>query len=39
MDEAALAAALAKLATEFKASGGTRHTFLAVAERAAQNLD
>ena len=35
MDEAALA----KLATEFKASGGTRHTFLAVAERAAQNLD
>ena len=39
MDEAALEAALAKLATEFKASGGTRHAFLAAAERAAQNLD
>ena len=39
MDEAALEAALAKLATEFKASGGTWHAFLAAAERAAQNLD
>ena len=39
MDEAALAAALAKLATEFKASGGTRHAFLAAAKRAAQDLD
>lgn len=39
MDEAALEAALAKLATEFKASGGARNAFLAAAERAAQNLD
>lgn len=39
MDEAALAGALAKLATEFKASGGARHAFLAAAERAARNLD
>lgn len=39
MDEAALEAALAKLATEFKASGGARHAFLAAAERAARNLD
>ena len=39
MDEAALEAALAKLATEFKASGGTRHAFLAAAKRAAQNLN
>ena len=39
MDEAALEAALTKLATEFKASGGTRHAFLAAAERAAQNLN
>ena len=39
MDEAALEAALAKLATEFKASGGTRHAFLAAAKRAAQDLD
>lgn len=39
MDEAALAGALAKLATEFKASGGTRHAFLAAAEHAARNLD
>ena len=39
MDEAALEAALAKLATEFKASGGSRRTFLTAAERAAQNLD
>lgn len=39
MDEAALEAALAKLATEFKASGGTRRAFLAAAKRAAQNLD
>lgn len=39
MDEAALEAALTKLATEFKASGGTRHAFLAAAKRAARNLD
>lgn len=39
MDEAALEAALAKLATEFKASGGTRKAFLAAAQHAAQNLD
>lgn len=39
MDEAALEAALAKLATEFKASGGTRGAFLDAAERAARNLD
>ena len=39
MDEAALEATLAKLATEFKASGGTRHAFLAAAKRAAQDLD
>ena len=39
MDEAALEAALAKLATEFKASGGTRHAFLTAAARAAQDLD
>lgn len=39
MDEAALEAALAKLATEFKASGGTQHAFLAAAKSAAQNLD
>lgn len=39
MDEAALEAALAKLATEFKASGGTHETFLAAAQHAAQNLD
>ena len=39
MDEAALEAALAKLATEFKASGGTREAFLAAAQHAAQNLD
>lgn len=39
MDEAALEAALAKLATEFKASGGTRAAFLAAAQHAAQNLD
>lgn len=39
MDEAALAAALAKLATEFKASGGARRAFLAAAKRAARNLD
>ena len=39
MDEAALEAALTKLATEFKASGGTRHAFLAAAKRAAQDLD
>lgn len=39
MDEAALEAALAKLATEFKASGGTRGAFLDAAGRAAQDLD
>lgn len=39
MDEATLEAALTKLATEFKASGGTRHAFLAAAKRAARNLD
>ena len=39
MGEAALEAALAKLATEFKASGGTREAFLAAAQHAAQNLD
>lgn len=39
MDEAALESALTKLATEFKASGGTRHAFLAAAKRAARNLD
>lgn len=39
MDEAALEAALTKLATEFKASGGTRYAFLAAAKRAARNLD
>ena len=39
MDEAALEAALTKLATEFKASGGSRHAFLAAAKRAARNLD
>ena len=38
MDEAALTAALAKLATEFKASGGTRGAFLAAATRAAAGL-
>lgn len=39
MGEAALEAALAKLATEFKASGGTRAAFLAAAARAASDLD
>lgn len=39
LDETALDAALAKLATEFKASGGTRAAFLAAAGRAAQDLD
>lgn len=39
MGEAALEASLAKLATEFKASGGTRETFLAAAGRAARGLD
>lgn len=39
MGEGALAEALAKLATEFKASGGTRGAFLDAAERAARNLD
>ena len=39
MDEAALEATLAKLATEFKASGGTRGAFLDAAARAAADLD
>ena len=39
MGEATLEASLAKLATEFKASGGTREAFLAAAHRAANNLD
>lgn len=39
MGEGALADALAKLATEFKASGGTREAFLEAAERAAGDLD
>lgn len=39
MGEGALAEALAKLATEFKASGGTREAFLAAAERVAGDLD
>lgn len=39
MGEGALAEALAKLATEFKASGGTRGAFLDAAERSARNLD
>lgn len=39
MGEATLEASLAKLATEFKASGGTREAFLAAARRAANNLD
>ncbi|MBM6774205.1 GntR family transcriptional regulator [Olsenella profusa] len=39
MGEDALTDALAKLATEFKASGGTRTAFLAAAGRAARKLD
>ena len=39
MGEAALEASLAKLATEFKASGGTRGAFLDAAARAAADLD
>ena len=39
MGEGALAEALAKLAPEVKASGGTREAFLAAAERAAGDLD
>lgn len=39
MGEAELMEALAKLATEFKASGGTRNAFIAAAKRAAANLD
>ena len=39
MDDAALVAALTKLATEFKASGGTRKAFLTAAARAAADLD
>ena len=38
LDATALTAALAKLATEFKASGGTRGAFLAAATRAAAGL-
>ena len=39
MGEADLTEALIKLATEFKASGGTRDAFIAAARRAANNLD
>lgn len=39
MGEAELMEALAKLAIEFKASGGTRNAFIAAAKRAAANLD
>ncbi len=39
MDEATLGTALFKLATEFKASGGTREAFLSAAKHAARNLD
>ncbi len=39
MGEAELMEALAKLATEFKVSGGTRNAFIAAAKRAAANLD
>ena len=39
MGEADLTEALTKLATEFKASGGTRDAFIAAAKRAAANLD
>lgn len=39
MGEADLTEALTKLATEFKASGGTRNAFIAAARRAANNLD
>lgn len=39
MGEADLTEALTKLATEFKASGGTRDAFIAAARRAANNLD
>ena len=38
MGEQELAAGLARLATEFKASGGTREAFLAAAEHAAATL-
>ena len=38
MGEEALAEALEKLATEFKASGGTRGAFVEAAGRAAANL-
>ena len=39
MGEADLMEALAKLATEFKASGGTRDAFIAAARRAAMSLN
>ena len=39
MGEADLTEALAKLAIEFKASGGTRDAFIAAARHAANNLD
>ena len=39
MGEADLMEALAKLAIEFKASGGTRDAFIAAARHAANNLD
>lgn len=39
MGEAVLAAALKKLAIEFKASGGTRKAFLASARHAADTLE
>ena len=39
MGEADLTEALTKLATEFKASGGTQDAFIAAARRAANNLD
>lgn len=38
MGDSELADALARLATEFKASGGTRAAFLAAAERATADL-
>ena len=39
MGETDLTEALAKLAIEFKASGGTRDAFIAAARHAANNLD
>lgn len=38
LDAASLASKLARLALEFKASGGTREAFLDAAERAARDL-